>query len=427
MLKLAIISLITAFRINSVTATSPTTTSSENNRTDPTYDSMKQLQTDLLTGYDTSIRPRRNLSEAVEVNMTFTIHVVLEFDIASQKLTLMGFFLFYWVDEILVWNASDYNNIAMVQLPVQKVWTPNFIYMAAFDGRGLIPKDTGVVSVSSTGYIDWSADSKYQLICEVYIKFFPFDKQICSMMLYIDDTTMRQVNLVPLETDGSLAQFSPNSAWKLNRYSFARQYYMGVSIVEVKMELERRPEFYMYTIIAPLILLSVLSVCVFIVPTESGEKGSIAVTIFLSYGVFLTMISNELPHNSINVSYLLIYILFLLVLSVIAVLYSFVQSWIYAHHADRIVSFACLNKLKRFLRMSRADVGHNNTNQDDKGLDETDLNSSTLHLPSPKKPVKDKTTWKDLLWMMDAIVFLVIFLTVLIATSALFAYIASNN
>ena len=428
MIKLAMMSLIIVFRGISVATT---TASPGSNPADPTYDSMKQLLTDLMIGYDNSIRPRRNLSEAVMVNMTFNIHSLLEFDISRQKMTIMGFFLFHWVDELLVWNVSDYNNIAMITLPVQKIWTPNFIYISAYDGRGLIPKETGVIMIFPNGKIDWSAESKYQLLCEdIDITFFPFDKQTCAMQIYMDSTMMHEVDLIPLRTHGALNQMSLNSAWKLTRYSFDRMFYHGVSIVNIKFELQRRPEFYMCTIIAPLILLSVLNVGVFIVPTESGEKGSMAVTIFLSYGVFIMMISNELPVNSLNVSHLLIYILLLLVLSVVAVLYSFVQSWIYAHHADKIVRFTWMTKLKQCLRISTADIGHNDTDHNEKGLDESSVNVSTLHIPSPKKlsnvKVKDKTTWKDVLRMMDVIIFLVILLTVLIATSASFAYIANN-
>ena len=398
---------------------------------DPTYDSVKQLRTDLMTGYDISIRPRKNLSEAVIVNMTFNIHSLLEFDISKQKLTIMGFFLFHWMDELLVWNTSDYNDTVMIRLPLNKVWTPDFIYMSAYDGQGHIPKDTGVVMIFNNGKVDWSAESRYQLLCEdIDITFFPFDKQTCIMKLYIDSTLMQEVDLVPLQTQGTLEQLTPNSAWMLTGYSFSRSFYHSVPIVDIKIQLQRRPEFYLYTIIAPLILLSILNIGVFIVPTESGEKGSIAVTIFLSYGVFMMTISNELPDNSINLSYLLIYILLLLLLSVVAVLYSFAQSWIYAHYADQSVSLAWLNKLKQFLRMSRPDVGHSDNDLDEKDLDQSNLNVSTLHLPSPKKlsnnKVKDTKKWKDVLRMMDCVIFLVILLTVLITTLASFAYIANS-
>ena len=398
---------------------------------DPTYDSVKQLRTDLMTDYDISIRPRKNLSEAVIVNMTFNIHSLLDFDISKQKLTIMGFFRFHWMDELLVWNTSDYNDTVMIRLPLNKVWTPDFIYMSAYDGQGHIPKDTGVVMIFNNGKVDWSAESRYQLLCEdIDITFFPFDKQTCIMKLYIDSTLMQEVDLVPLQTQGTLEQLTPNSAWMLTGYSFSRSFYHSVPIVDIKIQLQRRPEFYLYTIIAPLILLSILNIGVFIVPTESGEKGSIAVTIFLSYGVFMMTISNELPDNSINLSYLLIYILLLLLLSVVAVQYSFAQSWIYAHYADQSVSLAWLNKLKQFLRMTRPDVGHSDNDLDEKDLDQSNLNVSTLHLPSPKKlsnnKVKDTTKWKDVLRMMDCVIFMIILLTVLIATSASFAYIANN-
>ena len=41
------------------------------------------------------------------------------------------------------------------------------------------------------------------------------------------------------------------------------------------------------------------------------EKGSIFVTIFLSYGIFIGKISDGLPHNSLNMPFFLIFILHL--------------------------------------------------------------------------------------------------------------------
>ena len=84
-------------------------------------------------------------------------------------------------------------------------------------------------------------------------------------------------------------------------------------------------------------LIHFVTVGIFIVPIDSGEKGSIAVTSFLSHGIFVTAIIDDLPHNSVYVSYFLIYIQLLLMFSVAIVLYYFIELWIYSVHADEAV------------------------------------------------------------------------------------------
>ena len=423
--RLAFQSLKFCFILNALTII--TTQSTAGATTHPTYDSMKTLQSDLLTGYDTTIRPRINQSKTVEVNMTFTIIGVTDFDVAGQKLTIMGYFLFLWTDEKLVWNPVTYDGLYLLQLPITKVWTPNVLYSKAYDGKGHIQNDRDVVTYYQTGYAAWSAEGTYKLICEVNIKFYPFDTQTCLMAVYVDDTTRAYVDLKATEETGSLESYSQNSAWKLVGIYYERQVFMEVSIVVMTIELERRADFILYTIIAPLILMSILNVGVFIVPTDSGEKGSIAVTIFLSYGVFVSMISSELPHNSINVSYLLVYILLLLVLSVVAVIYSFIQSWIYSHYGDGHVNF---DMLKKFIKVSKILPGRNEDLKRDNISGDPDLNISTINLANSDKTEKHRgkrLTWKELLRKIDLVIFVVIFLVVLISTSVSFSYMSNRT
>lgn len=124
-----------------IATTTPPATASITNGVimNPTYNSMKTLHADLLVDYDTNVRPRRNLSETVVVNMTFTLISGIDFDVAGQKQTLMGYFMFMWRDhQILVWNSTSYDGIQMIQPPMRKVWTPNVLYSVAYDGKGNI-------------------------------------------------------------------------------------------------------------------------------------------------------------------------------------------------------------------------------------------------------------------------------------------------
>ncbi|KAH3697947.1 hypothetical protein DPMN_085459 [Dreissena polymorpha] len=72
--------------------------------------------------------------------------------------------------------------------------------------------------------------------------------------------------------------------------------------------LKRKPTYVVNNIILPLIVLIALNGCVFLLPERSGEKIGFAVTVFLSFMVFATIVQATLPVNSENVCYLSVFV-----------------------------------------------------------------------------------------------------------------------
>ena len=54
-------------------------------------------------------------------------------------------------------------------------------------------------------------------------------------------------------------------------------------------------------IVTPCVLLSLLSLAVFWVPTEEGEKVSSGISVFLAFTVFLLMLADNIPKTSLHV------------------------------------------------------------------------------------------------------------------------------
>ena len=68
--------------------------------------------------------------------------------------------------------------------------------------------------------------------------------------------------------------------------------------------IRRRPAYYILNRILPVILSSFLVVVVFILPADSGEKVSYALTELLALAFLLTLITDYMPSTSITVSIL---------------------------------------------------------------------------------------------------------------------------
>ncbi|XP_046553807.1 acetylcholine receptor subunit delta-like [Haliotis rubra] len=76
----------------------------------------------------------------------------------------------------------------------------------------------------------------------------------------------------------------------------------------ITINLKRRPLFYIFTSLLPVVLLHFLNSFVFLLPSQSGEKTSMAVSILLSFQLFLSIIRDSLPENSLTVSLFSLYV-----------------------------------------------------------------------------------------------------------------------
>ena len=272
----------------------------------------------------------------------------------------------------------------------------------------------------------WIHLGKYNLVCHVAIQFYPFDKQTCVINVFVNNAYLTEVGLVPAHDAVDTQSFDENGEWKLvGFYSYISEYVIGTRYNVIVLELERRTAFIWFTIVSPLILLSVLNVCVFLIPVDSEEKASTSVTIFLSYGVFMAAIRDELPHNSISVSYLIIYIEALLMFSVLSVIYCFIQSWVYSNYGDKMFNWGLDLKLSKTLKKITK-PHHLKTKVDPGNSDNNDTNragADSFEDDSGSKMI----TCKEYMKRVDAIAFVFLLCVALVSTTVLFVYLSQRK
>ena len=68
--------------------------------------------------------------------------------------------------------------------------------------------------------------------------------------------------------------------------------------IKFYFHIRRRTLYYTYNVIIPCIMLSALTCLTFYLPTESGEKVSLGLTVLLSFSVFMLLIAESMPATS---------------------------------------------------------------------------------------------------------------------------------
>jgi nicotinic acetylcholine receptor len=106
------------------------------------------------------------------------------------------------------------------------------------------------------------------------------------------------------------------------------------------------------------VLISFLSVFVFYLPTDAGEKMTLSISILLALVVFLLLISKILPPTSIVIPLIAKYLLFTLIMNIITILCTVVIiNYNYrtprTHKMPYWIRRLCIDILPRILRMER--------------------------------------------------------------------------
>ena len=147
--------------------------------------------------------------------------------------------------------------------------------------------------------VSWIPSFKWRTECYVNLKYFPFDVQTCDISMVNWAYGASHVNLTIQSEEVILLSYEPSSQWKLLS---AKAYEHSLSrgrnslpVVAFKVVLKRMPVYYIINIVLPIVLMTALSCFVYLVPADSGEKVSLAVTVMLSYSVILLMMSDVSP------------------------------------------------------------------------------------------------------------------------------------
>ncbi|XP_052776130.1 neuronal acetylcholine receptor subunit alpha-9-like [Mya arenaria] len=150
--------------------------------------------------------------------------------------------------------------------------------------------------------------------CLVNVANFPFDIQTCDVNIAVWGYDETEVTLHPVIKNDKGADYIQSSTWSLKNISIqGKNSATNTPFVQVTLLIQRHYEYYLLNVIMPPTLLSVLDPCVFILPASSGERMSFAVTCFLAFSVFMTLLGDNLPKSSVPVAHVAYFMMYMLI------------------------------------------------------------------------------------------------------------------
>ncbi|XP_022083251.1 neuronal acetylcholine receptor subunit alpha-10-like [Acanthaster planci] len=287
----------------------------------------RKFEKDIIANYiernygSRSVIPTLNSSGPLNVTLRLLIAQLVDFDEPEQKLTIHAWQKMSWRDELLVWNPDDYGGQNVIHVFPSDIWMPRLVILENVNFDFSNAKEIEII-ITADGSAVWYAPVMLKTSCKVHVKNFPFDIQQCSVTFMAWTYDMSDINLRFFEDEDSKQMiYNPNGVWDVEN--------VNVSRVEVKykcceypypqivytLSLRRASRVYILSILVPLILLKMLTLAVFWMPAESGEKISLGMTNLLAFVLFQQLISANMPPVGNETAILTIYIFCMVVQS----------------------------------------------------------------------------------------------------------------
>ncbi|XP_077989595.1 neuronal acetylcholine receptor subunit alpha-2-like [Glandiceps talaboti] len=287
-------------------------------------DAEERLFNKLFQGYNRLIRPVVNNSEVLKVEFGLSISQLINVDEKNQIMTTNVWLKHQWNDYKLRWDPNEYDDIQILRIPSQMLWLPDIVLYNNADGNYEVTLMTKAL-VYPDGTVYWLPPAIYKSSCKINVRYFPFDEQQCIMKFGSWTYDGALIDLYAMDEDVDLEDYWESGEWDIIaspgtkhtiRYPCCPDIYTDITFNFV---IRRKPLFYTVNLIIPCVLISFLTVLVFYLPSDCGEKITLCISVLLALTVFLLLISEIIPPTSLLIPLIGRYLLFTMVLVTLSI------------------------------------------------------------------------------------------------------------
>jgi len=303
----------------------------------------KRLYDDLLSNYNKLVRPVVNVTDAVTVKLKLKLSQLIDVNLRNQIMTTNLWVEQFWFDYKMRWDPAEYGGVDMLHVPSDHIWRPDIVLYNNADGNFEVTLSTKATLYNS-GRVEWKPPAIYHSSCEMDVEYFPFDEQTCVMKFGSWTYDGYQVDLRHQEEECTsykehectetnpivnigvdLSEFYMSVEWDIlavpairnvKFYTCCDEPYLDITF---NITMRRKTLFYTVNLIIPCMGISFLTVLVFYLPSDSGEKVSLSISILLSLTVFFLLLAEIIPPTSLVVPLLGKFVLFTMILDTFSI------------------------------------------------------------------------------------------------------------
>ncbi|XP_073848732.1 nicotinic acetylcholine receptor alpha4 isoform X2 [Musca autumnalis] len=293
----------------------------------------KRLYDDLLSNYNKLVRPVVNTTDVLKVCIKLKLSQLIDVNLKNQIMTTNLWVEQSWYDYKLRWEPKEYGGVHMLHVPSDHIWRPDIVLYNNADGHYEVTLMTKA-TVHNSGLVMWQPPAVYKSSCSIDVEYFPYDVQTCILKLgswtydgfkvdlrHMDE--QQGSNVVDVGVD--LSEFYMSVEWDILEvpavrnekfYTCCDEPYLDITF---NITMRRKTLFYTVNIIIPCMGISFLTVLTFYLPSDSGEKVTLSISILISLHVFFLLVVEIIPPTSLVVPLLGKYLIFAMILVSISI------------------------------------------------------------------------------------------------------------
>lgn len=257
-----------------------------------------QLFKDFLDSYEVRVAPFDTASDSITLSVGLILMSIRKVSEKDQTFSASFWISMTWGDNRLIWDPTSYNSITQIQTTSKSVWIPSSICIFNDVTNNKCLTEEKPVIIYNYGYVTYITSRESVTKCKIDITKYPFDSQTCSLYFGNFFVDSEFIALSSTHSVYDLTYFDRNEEWNVQ----------GASVVEhhvsakdkqllFHLNMKRKPDYIVLTVLLPVIILSVLNIFCFVLPIDSGEKMGTSMAIFLTFAVFLTVINDTMPKS----------------------------------------------------------------------------------------------------------------------------------
>lgn len=261
-----------------------------------------QLRNTLFSNYNPKVRPVRDISSELTVEMGLALQNIEKFDQMQESITLNAWIRQTWNDYRLSWNSTQ-SNLTFISVSKTQVWVPDTELLNAA-GLPEIYTLKGGLMLYSDGTVFYSNPVVLKMPCSLELETFPFDTQTCSMVFGSWVYSSDFLNLIPYNDEEKqidvLDSFS-HTEWEIDELTVEmilreREGHINEEFneLEYSIVLSRFPHYYKLSM-GMTIALVLVSFIIMLMEPSNVSRTSTAVFIPLTILALQLTLADKIP------------------------------------------------------------------------------------------------------------------------------------
>ncbi|XP_028166014.1 acetylcholine receptor subunit alpha-L1-like [Ostrinia furnacalis] len=286
-----------------------------------------KLHKDLFCAYDYSYRPVKDHRSTVNVSVRFAVKYI-SFDASEETFNVHSWVALKWKDEFLTWDPSEYGNITEIQVESHEIWTPR---MSLYNADAALYQSDQIFTtclLHNTGNVTCIPHVPHSGICRSTLKYWPYDKQNCTMYFGSWMHTGEQINFTFFNKSAViLDDYQPGPGWSLLRViherlpgNFACCPTVTYPMLKYTFMMKRESAGLAAIIVVPSVVIIMMTMVSLLLDVKDNNRLGLQCFSLFGHFIFLTEIGYSIPKHGADTPILILFIRDSMVVTLICIL-----------------------------------------------------------------------------------------------------------